>query len=155
MFEIGDVVKVVKRVDRWTINNVNTAWANQMDKTINEVGIIIDKTDSGYKIKTEVLTNYWYPEESLELYVKSNDLTEKVEVRRSNNSENGWLIRKINKDPHKRNTEAYVFMTIDGEWSTKISKVNTIDRDPNGATYFETEHEALDHLRNFYTIQDI
>jgi hypothetical protein len=78
-FQVGEKVKVVKKVTSWQFDSYNgdgltgrgASWSEDMNKTIGKVFTIISiDTNIGYRLETDKSTqykyNYWYPVESLE-----------------------------------------------------------------------------------------
>ena len=73
-FKIGQRVKVIKRIYRWSYNNQETPWDDIMDNTIGKVYPVIEIHDGstpnscvGYRLDTSYDIDWaaYYPEESL------------------------------------------------------------------------------------------
>lgn len=68
-FNVGQKVRVIRKISYWSFpNGGRCSWVNSMDTTIGRAYKIEQiRTDAGYLLNThnEVISNYWYPMESL------------------------------------------------------------------------------------------
>ena len=75
-FKVGQEVKVVKKVARWSYGGGSTSWAYNMDFTMGKVYKIIEVDNrAGYRLHTQLKSNtfpgdnylydFYYPVESL------------------------------------------------------------------------------------------